>query len=81
MTFSFQYSPFSAFLCGFGVGKVETTINNMDEVLEIVVLLEEFPEGLILGDNTRLHTIVWFKKNSDRYEFINDQKPYILRRK
>lgn len=50
------------------------------EILEIIVLLAEFPDGLILGNNTRLHTIVWFKKNSDLYEFINDQKPYILRR-
>lgn len=53
----------------------------MSEILEIIVLLSEFPDGIILGDNTRLHTIVWFKKNSDLYEFINDQKPYILKRK
>lgn len=51
------------------------------EILEIVVLLEEFPEGLILGNNTRIHTIVWFKKNSDQYEFIDENKPYILRKK
>lgn len=51
------------------------------EILEIVVLLEEFPDGLILGDNTRLHTIVWFKKNSDQYEFIDENKPYILKKK
>lgn len=49
------------------------------EILEIVVLLNEFPDGLILGSNTRQHTIVWFKKNSDLYEFIDDKKPYILR--
>lgn len=51
------------------------------EILEIVVLLEEFPDGLILGDNTRMHTIVWFKKNSDQYEFINENKPYILKKR
>ena len=50
------------------------------EILEIVVLLEEFPEGLILGNNTRLHTIRWFKKNYDLYEFIDDHAPYILRK-
>ena len=51
------------------------------EILEIVVLLEEFPEGLILGNNTKIHTIVWFKKNSDQYEFIDENKPYIIKRK
>lgn len=51
------------------------------EILEIVVLLNEFPDGLILGNNTRPHTIVWFKKNSDLYEFIDDKKPYILKKK
>lgn len=51
------------------------------EILEIVVLLNEFPDGLILGNNTRTHTIVWFKKNSDLYEFINENKPYIIKKK
>ena len=60
-------------------GKGGTTMST--EILEIVVLLEEFPEGLILGDNTRMHTIVWFKKNSDLYEFIDSNKPYILKKK
>lgn len=39
------------------------------EILEIVALLEEFPEGLLVG-KTNKHTIVWFKKNSDQYEVI-----------
>lgn len=39
------------------------------EILEIVALLEEFPEGLLIG-KTNKHTIVWFKKNSDQYEVI-----------
>ena len=51
------------------------------EILEIVVLLEEFPDGLILGNNTRMNTIVWFKMNSDLYEFIDENKPYILKKK
>jgi hypothetical protein len=51
------------------------------EILEIIALLEEFPAGLILGSNTHIHTIVWFKKNSDQYEFIEENKPYILKKK
>lgn len=51
------------------------------EILEIITLLEEFPTGLILGSNTRLHTIVWFKKNSSQFEFIQDEPPYILKRR
>lgn len=53
----------------------------MSEVLEIIMLLDEFPSGIILGNNTRLKTIVYFKKNYDLYEFIDDNKPYILKRK
>ena len=64
-------------LYGSGAGKERMST----EILEIVVLLEEFPDGLILGDNTRMHTIVWFKKNSDQYEFINENKPYILKKR
>lgn len=41
------------------------------EILEIVALLEEFPEGLLVG-KTNKHTIAWFKKNSDQYEIIGN---------
>ncbi len=50
------------------------------EILEIVALLDEFPEGLLVG-KTNKHTIVWFKKNSNQYEFISKNKPYILKKK
>lgn len=40
----------------------------MSEVLEIIVLLNEFPDGIILG-RTRPFAINFFKKNSDLYVF------------
>lgn len=52
----------------------------MNDILEIVVLLNEFPKGVILEGNTRLSTIVFFKKNYDLYEIISES-PLIIRKK
>lgn len=50
----------------------------MTEILEIIVLLSEFPDGIILG-KTRPFAINFFKKNYDLYEIISEE-PLILRR-